>query len=136
MIAARAGVPALLRRPEPRAGRFIATASAASLRGLPGLAAYCAAKAGVSGFIRALAADLRGTGITASAVAPGSTDTPILAESARLYALDGASAFRTQQPIERLIEPAEVAAMVAWLCGPGGAVVTGTTVSIDGGLSI
>jgi SDR family mycofactocin-dependent oxidoreductase len=136
MIAARAGVPALLRRPEPRAGRFIATASAASLRGLPGLAAYCAAKAGVSGFIRALAVDLRGTGITASAIAPGSTDTPILAESARLYALDGASTFRTQQPIERLIEPAEVAAMVAWLCGPGGAVVTGTTVSIDGGLSI
>ena len=48
-------IPALLRRPEPRAGRFVATASAASLRGLPGLAAYCAAKAGVSGFVRALA---------------------------------------------------------------------------------
>jgi SDR family mycofactocin-dependent oxidoreductase len=136
MVAARVGIPALLRRPEPRAGRFIATASAASLRGLPGLAAYCAAKAGVSGFIRALGADLRGTGISAAAVAPGSTDTPILAESARLYALDGAADFASQQPIERLIEPAEVAAMIAWLCGPGGAAVTGTTLSIDGGLSI
>lgn len=136
MTAARVGVPALLRRPEPRAGRFLATASAASLRGLPGLAAYCAAKAGVSGFVRALAADLRGTGVTAAAVAPGSTDTPILAESARLYDLDGAADFASQQPIERLIDPAEVAAMIAFLCGPGGAAVTGTTVSVDGGLSI
>jgi SDR family mycofactocin-dependent oxidoreductase len=136
MVAARVGVPALLRRPEPRAGRFVATASAASLRGLPGLAAYCAAKAGVSGFVRALALDLRGTGITAAAVAPGSTDTPILAESARLYGLEGAPDFAAQQPIERLIDPAEIAATIAWLCGAGGAAVTGTTVSVDGGLSI
>jgi SDR family mycofactocin-dependent oxidoreductase len=136
MVAARVGVSALLRRPEPRAGRFIAVASAASFRGLPGLAAYCAAKAGVSGFVRALAADLRGTGVTAAAVAPGSTDTPILAESARLYELDGAPTFATQQPIERLIDPGEIAAMIAHLCGPGGAAVTGTTVVVDGGLSI
>jgi SDR family mycofactocin-dependent oxidoreductase len=136
MVAARVAVPAMLRRPEPRAGRFVATASAASLRGLPGLAAYCAAKAGVSGFVRALAVDLRGTGITATAVAPGSTDTPILAESARLYDLEGAPAFAAQQPIERLIDPAEIAAMIAFLCGPGAAAVTGTTVSVDGGLSI
>jgi SDR family mycofactocin-dependent oxidoreductase len=136
MVAARVGIPALLRRPEPRAGRFIATSSAASLRGLPGLAAYCAAKAGVSGFVGALAADLRGTGITAAAVAPGSTDTPILAESARLYDLEGAASFAAQQPIERLIEPAEIAAMIAFLCGPAAAAVTGTTVSVDGGLSI
>lgn len=135
MVAARVGVPALLRRPEPRAGRFIATASAASFRGLPGLAAYCAAKAGVSGYVRALGADLRGTGITAAAVAPGSTDTPILAESARLYDLDGAPTFAVQQPIERLIDPAEVAALIVWLCGPGGAAVTGTTLPLDGGLS-
>jgi SDR family mycofactocin-dependent oxidoreductase len=136
MIAARVAIPALLRRPAPRAGRFVATASAASLRGLPGLAAYCAAKAGVSGFVRALGVDLRGTGITAIAVAPGSTDTAILAESARLYDLEGAPAFAAQQPIERLIDPAEIAATIAFLCGPGGAAVTGTTVSVDGGLSI
>jgi SDR family mycofactocin-dependent oxidoreductase len=136
MVAARVGIPALLRRPEPRAGRFIATASSASLRGLPGLAAYCAAKAGVSGFVRALGVELRGTGVTAAAVAPGSTDTPILAESARLYDLDGPAAFSPQQPIERLIEPAEIAAMIAYLCGPAGAPITGTTLSVDGGLSI
>jgi SDR family mycofactocin-dependent oxidoreductase len=136
MVAARVGIPALLRRPEPRAGRFLATASAASFRGLPGLAAYCAAKAGVSGFVRALGADLRGTGVTAAAVAPGSTDTPILAESARLYHIEGAANFASQQPIDRLIEPAEIATMIAYLCGPGGAAVTGTTLSVDGGLTI
>ncbi len=136
MVAARAGVPALLRRPEPRAGRFLATASAATFRGLPGLAAYCAAKAGVAGFIRALAVDLRGTGVTANAIAPGSTDTPILAESARLYDLADPEAFASQQPIERLIDPAEVAAMIAFLLGPEAAAVTGTTVAVDGGLAV
>ena len=94
MVAARAGIPALLRRPAPRRGRFVATASAAATRGLPGLAAYCAAKAGVAGFVRALAADLRGTGITANAVAPGSTRTPILDESARLYDLGSGRGLR------------------------------------------
>ena len=71
LVAARAGVPALLRRPVPRQGRFLAVASAAATRGLPMLAAYCAAKAGVLGTIRALAAELRDTGVTANAVRPG-----------------------------------------------------------------
>ena len=93
---ARAAVPALLRRPEPRRGRFLAVASAAATRGLPMLAAYCAAKAGVAGFVRALAAELGGTGVTANAVSPGSTQTPILDESARLYGLSAASAFAAQ----------------------------------------
>jgi len=136
LVAARTGIPALLRRPEPRAGRFVATASVASFRGLPGLAAYCAAKAGVSGLIRALGAELRGTGVTANAVAPGSTRTPILTESARLYELAGRESFASQQPIERLLEPEEIAAMIVWLLGPGGAAVTGATLPVDGGLSL
>ena len=95
---AHAAVPALLRRPQPRSGRFLAVASAAATRGLPMLAAYCAAKAGVAGLIRALGAELGGTGVTANAVSPGSTDTPMLAESARLYALSAAGSFAAQQP--------------------------------------
>ena len=72
---ARAAIPALLRRPAPRSGRFLAVASAAATRGLPMLAAYCAAKAGVAGLVRALAVELADTGVTANAVSPGSTDT-------------------------------------------------------------
>jgi SDR family mycofactocin-dependent oxidoreductase len=133
---ARVAVPALLRRPEPRHGRFLAVASAAATRGLPMLAAYCAAKAGVAGFIRALAAELGRTGVTANAVSPGSTATPILDESARLYALPDAVAFAAQQPFGRLIDPAEVAAVLAFLAGDGASAMTGAVIPVDGGLAL
>jgi SDR family mycofactocin-dependent oxidoreductase len=136
LTAARTSVPALLRRPEPRAGRFLAVASAAATRGLPMLTAYCAAKAGVTGLVRALAAELRGTGVTANAVSPGSTATAALDESARLYGLESAEAFSAQQPIARLIAPEEVAATIAWLASPGTEAVTGATIPVDGGLSL
>jgi len=136
VVTARAGIPALLRRPLPRSGRFLAVASAAATRGLPMLAAYCAAKAGVTGLVRALAAELRGTGVTANAVSPGSTRTPILDESARLYALESTEAFSAQPPLERLIEADEVAAMLIWLAGPASSAVTGASVPVDGGLTL
>jgi len=133
---ARVAVPALLRRPEPRHGRFLAVASAAATRGLPMLAAYCAAKAGVAGFVRALAAELGRTGVTANAVSPGSTATPILDESARLYALPAAAAFAAQQPLGRLLDPAEVAAVLAFLAGDGASAMTGAVIPVDGGLAL
>ena len=136
LVAARVGIPALLRRPQPRAGRFVAVASSAASRGLPMLAAYCAAKAGITGFVRALALELRGTGITANTVSPGSTRTPILDESARLYELRCAEEFAGQQPIERLLEPQEIAALIVWLAGTTGGGVTGADFLIDGGLSL
>ena len=133
---ARVAVPAMLRRPEPRRGRFLAVASAAATRGLPMLAAYCAAKAGVAGFVRALAAELGGTGVTANAVSPGSTETPILDETARLYGLPAAGAFAAQQPLGRLVSPAEVAAVLAFLAGAGASAMTGAVVPVDGGLAL
>ncbi len=136
LMLARVAVPALLRRPEPRHGRFLAVASAAATRGLPMLAAYCAAKAGVAGFIRALAAELGGTGVTANAVSPGSTATPILDESARLYDLPAATAFAAQQPLGRLLDPAEVAAVLAFLAGDGASAMTGAVIPVDGGLAL
>lgn len=133
---ARVAVPALLRRPEPRDGRFVAVASAAATRGLPMLAAYCASKAGVTGLVRALAAELRGTGVTAAAVNPGSTRTAMLTETARLYGLDSTQEFVTHQPLGRLLEPDEIADVLAFLCGPAGAALTGATVPVDGGMSV
>ena len=133
---ARAAVPALLRRPPPRSGRFLAVASTAATRGLPMLAAYCAAKAGVAGLIRALAVELRDSGVTANAVSPGSTDTPMLAESTRLYRLPGRDSFASQQPLGRLVSPDEVAASLVWLAGPGSSGMTGAVVPVDGGLAL
>lgn len=133
---ARVAVPALLRRPAPRSGRFLAVSSTAAVRGLPLLAAYCAAKAGVSGLVRALAVELGGTGITANAVSPGSTDTAVLAQSARLYGLPAAGAFSAQQPVGRLLRPEEVASALLWLAGPHGDAVTGVDLAVDGGLAL
>jgi NAD(P)-dependent dehydrogenase (short-subunit alcohol dehydrogenase family) len=129
----RAAVPALLARPAPRHGRFVALASAAAHRGLYHLAPYCAVKHGVLGLVKGLAADLRGTGVTATAVCPGSTDTAMLAATAALYGLASPERFAQQQLVERLLEPDEVAAAVAWLCGPDSAAVTGSAIHADGG---
>ena len=101
------------------------------------LAAYCAAKAGVTGLVRALAAELRGTGVTANAVSPGSTATPILDESARLYGLESAEAFAAQQPLGRLIEPGGGRRDArSGSPGPASSAVTGAAFPVDGGLAL
>ena len=136
ITAARVGIPAMLRRPVPRQGRFLAVASAAATRGLPRLAAYGAAKAGVAGLVRGLAADLAGTGITANAVSPGSTATAMLNESARLYGLETTGTFAHQQSVGRLLAPEEVAAALVWLAGTDSSALTGAVIPVDGGLAL
>jgi SDR family mycofactocin-dependent oxidoreductase len=133
---ARAAIPALLRRGEPRSGRFIAIASAAATRGLPLLAAYCAAKAGIAGLVRSLGTELGPAGITANAISPGSTGGAMLAESARLYGLPEAEMFAAQQPIGRLLDPAEIAAMIVFLAAADSGGITGAVVPVDGGLAL
>ena len=132
---AKAAIPHLLAQPEPRSGRFVAVASAASVDGLPRLGAYTAAKAGVAGLIRALAAELGPQGITANAVAPGSTRTRMLDASAAVYDLASVEEFVVHQPIGRLLEPDEIAATIAWLCSPDASAVTGAVLPVDGGMT-
>jgi len=130
-----AAIPALLRRPAPRHGRFVAIASAAAHRGLWGLAGYCAAKHAVLGLMRGLACDLRGTGIAAVTVSPGSTRTDMLHATAALYDLADCGEFARQQLVGRLLEPDEVATVVAWACSPAAGALTGSVLHADGGFT-
>jgi SDR family mycofactocin-dependent oxidoreductase len=116
-------------------GRFVAIASAAALRAMPRLAAYSAAKAATVGYVRALAADLAGTGVSANAVCPGSTRGAMLAASAAVYDLPDQEGFAGQHLLHRLLEPREVADAVVWLCGPGASALTGAVLPVDGGLT-
>ncbi|MHA7871834.1 MAG: SDR family NAD(P)-dependent oxidoreductase [Hyphococcus sp.] len=121
-------------------GRFIAIASTASLKGYAYTGAYSAAKHGVLGWIRALALELAKTGVTANAVCPGFTNTPLVDEALdNIIAKTGRSrdealeAFTKANPMGRLVEPAEVAVTTLWLASDGAASVNGQAIVIDGG---
>lgn len=132
---ARAAVPALLLRPAPRRGRFVAVSSSGGTLGLPRLAAYAAAKHGVEGLIRSLAAELGDLGVTANAVAPGSTVGAMVDASAAVYGLVDAAELAQHHFQHRLLEPEEVAAAIRWLCSPASSAVTGAVLPVDAGMT-
>jgi SDR family mycofactocin-dependent oxidoreductase len=132
---AKAAVPAMLERPAPRHGRYVAVASAGGTVGLYLLAAYSAAKHGVIGLVRSLAAELAPHGITANAVAPGSTRGPMLDASAAVYGLADPEELSVHHVLPRLLEPAEPAALLAWLCGPDSSGITGAVLPVDAGMT-
>ena len=131
---AAATIPTLLDGSAPHEGRFVAIASAAGERGLYKLTGYTASKHAVIGIVRGLAADLVGTGVTAVAVAPGSTDTAMLAATADLYNATSEQ-LADRQGIRRLLAPEEIAATIALCCSPAGAALNGSVVRADGGFA-
>lgn len=132
----QAAAPALLANGPHAHSRIVAVASAAGSLGLRHLAAYSAAKHAVVGLVKGVAMDLAERGVTANVVSPGSTRTAILEASARVYGLADAEAFAAQQPVARLLDPAEVAAAIAWLCSPASSAITGADVAVDGGMTV
>jgi 3-oxoacyl-[acyl-carrier protein] reductase len=113
-----------------RHGRIIQIGSVVGSSGNPGQANYAAAKAALIGFTKSLAQEVGSRNITVNCVAPGFVDTDMtrdLPEAAR-------DALLVRIPLGRLGAPEDVAHAVAYLAGPGGAYVTGTTLHVNGGM--
>jgi NAD(P)-dependent dehydrogenase (short-subunit alcohol dehydrogenase family) len=136
-LATQAVLPGMLERGW---GRIVAVGSVASHRGVGYGAAYTAAKHAALGFVRSLAVDVAGTGVTANTVCPGFVATDMASRAiATIVGATGRSeeeartVLERMQPIGRLIEPEEVAAAVAYLAGDDAVAVNGQSVIIDGG---
>jgi 3-oxoacyl-[acyl-carrier protein] reductase len=113
-----------------RKGRIISIASVVALMGNAGQTNYSAAKAGMIGFTKSLAREVGARGITVNAVAPGFIDT----DMTRALADEHKQMLLNQIPLNRLGQPEEIAAAVAFLASPEAAYITGETISVNGGM--
>ena len=112
-----------------RRGRMILVGSRVS-SGMVGRSQYAATKAAILSLAKSWAAESIAEGVTVNVVSPAATDTPMLKDSARV------STAPRLPPIGRLIQPDEVAAMVAYLTRPEAAAITGQDIAICGGASL
>ena len=128
---------------ESDGGRFIAIASVHGLVASPYKAAYVSAKHGVMGLIKTLAIEGAADDISCAAVCPGYVRTPLvekqIGDQARVHGLSEEDVLEqvilAPHAVKRLIEPEEVAAVVAFLAGPAGRAFTGVPVTMDYGWS-
>jgi NAD(P)-dependent dehydrogenase (short-subunit alcohol dehydrogenase family) len=117
-----------------RGGRIVFTSSVNQWMPNPGLVAYGSSKAGIGGLARQMALELAASGITVNAVAPGTIETELNREAR------ADPAWRDRKlaliPAGRTGRPEDVAAAILFLCSDLAGYVTGTTLTVDGGLSL
>jgi NAD(P)-dependent dehydrogenase (short-subunit alcohol dehydrogenase family) len=120
-------------------GSIISTSSGAGLMGIPGLAAYSAAKGGVIALTRAAAMEFAASKIRVNCICPGGIVTPIIYASPLMDANIDPDTIRSllgsAHPIPRAGEPEDIAATALWLASDDASFVTGQAIAVDGGLS-
>ncbi len=113
-----------------RSGRIISISSVVGHMGNAGQTNYAAAKAGMTGFTKSLAAEVGSRGITVNCVAPGFIETDMTAELPE----DIKSQMLARIPLNRLGQVNEIAATVSFLASPSAAYITGETIHVNGGM--
>lgn len=113
-----------------RKGRIINIASVVGLTGNPGQTNYSASKAGMLGFTKSLAREIGSRNITVNCVAPGFIDTDMTRELPE----EQRETLVKQIPLNRLGDPADIAAAVTFLASPVAAYITGETINVNGGM--
>jgi NAD(P)-dependent dehydrogenase (short-subunit alcohol dehydrogenase family) len=115
-------------------GSFTAISSIDSQAPVPGLAPYCASKAGIEALVRSAALELGPAGVRANAVLPGLVRTPLM--EAQLQRPGVEEAFLAQTPLRGIAAGAEIGDVVAFLASPAARWITGASIPVDGGMSL
>jgi NAD(P)-dependent dehydrogenase (short-subunit alcohol dehydrogenase family) len=124
-------------------GRIVNVSSVLGRFGVPGYTAYCASKTGLIGFTRALALELAPRRITVNAVCPGWTETEMARTGMELLAEATGTTYAKARrqalaavPLQRIAQPEEIGALVAYLCSPAAGGMTGQAIALDGGATM
>ncbi len=117
-----------------RGGALVAIASNLALVGLPGLAAYSAAKGAVTSLVRTLAVELGPRHVRVNAICPGLIETPATRGAPGFAA--NAAAYAARAPLRRIGQADEIAAVAAFLLSDDAAFLTGQSLVVDGGCTI